>query len=319
MNMSKMSITIYLYVGKYKKTIALFAVFGYNKTMLNLIVAPKVQNPNAEKFTKKIVKFLKEINVEFSVYFSRTLEDVSTSINELTSFGETEFVLIGDDVTLHQFVNSFKDLNKIKLGIIPTSAKDDFARYLELETSPILAIKRILKRNIEEIDYLIVNDKCVVNNVVLGAGVEIEEDYSQFKWKNFITKTITKFRTKNKIKSGEYLISTKNNKPKTENVYELIIANGGYSKGKKVSPLSNVKDGLFNLICVTQNLDSAEAEDVKDFNKNRPISEEVKQSWLSNLKITNEDNKIKAMLDGKIYNFDKLDIVIVEKGLKIYK
>jgi len=301
------------------KMIALFTVFGYNKNMLNLIVAPKLQNSKAEKYTKKIAKFLKENNVEFSVYFSRTLEDVSVNINELILFGETEFVLIGDDVTLHQFVNSFKDLNKIKLGIIPTSSKDDFARYLELETSPIFAIKRILKRNIEEIDYLVVNDKRVVNSVVVGAGVEIEEVYSQFKWKNFITKTITKFRAKNKIKSGEYSISTKNSKSKTESIYELIIANGGYSKGKKISPLSNVKDGLFNLICVTQNLDSTEVDDVKNFNKNKLDGEEIKQSWLNNVKITNSDNKIKAMLDGKIYNFDKLDIVIVEKGLKIYK
>ena len=302
------------------KIIALFNVFGYNNNMLNLIVAPKKYDAKAESYAKRIVKFLKTKKVEYSVYFSLSLDDITTNINELIAFGETEFVLIGGDISLNQFINSLKDLNKIKLGIVPTHNENDFARYLGLETSPILAIKQILKKNIHEVDFLLVNDQKVINNLIIGSSVEIFEQYSQFGWQNFITKIFAKLKTKNKFAGIELTMSSKNNKAKTEQIYELVVANGGYSKGREVSPLSNISDGLFNLIYTSSQNVKVAKNSLKEYKDGEHIyNENVKQFWLNNLKITNADNKIKALIDGKMQNLDKLEISIIEKGLKIYK
>lgn len=288
--------------------------------MLNLIVAPKNHNFKAEKFTKKIVKFLKTNNVEYSVYFSVNYTDVTDSVKELYALGETEFVIVGDDIIINEFLNSLKDLNKIKLGIIPTNKNDDFAKYLELETDPILAIKQILKKKITEIDLMLVNEKRVINNLIIGAGVEVEEQFSQFKWKSIFTKEYAKRKVNNSYTGQELTISSKNNKAKTINVYELVVANGGNSKGKPVSPLSNVKDGLLNLLYVEATQDKTNSKTFKLFEKGNHIYEEqTTQLWLPDLKITSADKKIKALIDGRIYNFDKLDITVVENGIKLYK
>lgn len=288
--------------------------------MLNLIVAPKKYDAKAESYTKRIVKFLKTKKVEYSVYFSSLLEDITANINELIALGETEFVVIGGDIVLNQFINSLKDLNKIKFGIIPTHNKDDFARYLELETSPILAIKQILKKNIHEVDFLLVNDQKVLNNIIIGSSVEIFEQYSQFGWQSFVTEVLAKLKTKNKFVGIELTMGSKNSKARTEQIYELIVANGGYSKGKKVSPLSNLNDGLFNLVYTNSNDVKVAKKSLKGYADGEHIyNENVKQFWLNNLKITNTDNKIKALIDGKIQNLEKLEISIIEKGLKIYK
>lgn len=288
--------------------------------MLNLIVAPKSLDKKAESYAKRIVKYLKTEKCEYSVYFSLSLDDITANVTELTMLGETDFVVIGGDEILNQFINSFKDLNKIKLGIVPTGDYDDFAKYLGLETSPILAIKQILKKDVESVDILLVNDKKVLNNVIIGASVEIYEQFSQFGWQSFITETFAKLKTQSKFKGVELTISSKNNKAKTENVYELVVANGGYSKGKKVSPLSNVSDGLFNLIYTPSDTDKINNKALKQYEDGDHIyNENINQLWLDNLKITNSNNKIKALLDGRIFNFEKLEIVIVEKGLKIYK
>jgi len=288
--------------------------------MLNLIVAPKKVDAKAESFAKRIVKYLKTEKVEYSVYFSMSLEDITANVNELTMFGETEFVVIGNDVALNQFINSFKDLNKIKLGIVPTSGKDDFARYLELETSPILAIKEILKRKVQEIDFLLVNDQKVINNVIIGASVEIFEQYSQYSWQSFITEVMAEMKTKSKFAGIELTLQSKNNKARKENVYELVVANGGYSKGKRISPLSNVSDGLFNLIYSNANDKKTNIKAYNAYESGDHIyNENVKQFWLNNIKITNADNKIKALLDGRIFNFEKLEISVIENGLKLYK
>ena len=288
--------------------------------MLNLIVAPKKVDAKAESYAKRIVKYLKAEKVEYSVYFSMLLEDITANVNELTMFGETEFVVIGNDVALNQFINSFKELNKIKLGIVPTSGKDDFARYLELETSPILAIKEILKKKVQEIDFLLVNDQKVINNVLIGASVEIFEQYSQYSWQSFVTEVMAEMKTKSKFSGIELTLQSRNNKARKENVYELVVANGGYSKGKRISPLSNVSDGLFNLIYSNANDKKTNIKAYNAYESGDHIyNENVKQFWLNNIKITNTDNKIKALLDGRIFNFEKLEISVIENGLKLYK
>ena len=107
---------------------------------------------------------------------------------------------------------------------------------------------------------------------------------------------------------------------KTENVYEMVIANGGFNKGKKVSPLSNVSDGLFNLVYSKSETKKVNNKTLKDYQDGEHIyKENLNQLWLDNLKITNADNKIKTLVDGQIVNFEKLEIAIVGKGLKLYR
>ena len=168
--------------------------------------------------------------------------------------------------------------------------------------------------------FLLVNDQKVINNVIVGASVEIFEQYSQYSWQSFITEVMAEMKTKNKFSGIELTLQSKNGRARKENVYELVVANGGYSKGKYISPLSNVSDGLFNLIYSNANDKKA---NIKAFNAyesgNHIYNENVKQFWLNNIKITNADNKIKALLDGRIFNFEKLEISVIENGLKLYK
>ena len=288
--------------------------------MLNLVVAPNKYNSRAEKYVKKIVKYLKAEKVEYSVYFSESVDEVIANAKELLSYGENEFVIIGDDIIISTFLNGFKDLSRLKLGIIPTSESDDFARYLELETKPIQAIKNILNKNIEEIDLLIANNVKVVNCVTLGSSVEVFEEIQNLKWKNFITNKIAKAKANSSYNGLELTLSVKGSKAKTEILYEVIIANGGYNRGKKVSPLSNVKDGLFNLVYTKATSRNLNLKELKHFKNGEHIyNNDIKQQWLNNLKITEPHGKIKAVMDGKVYTFDQLEISIVEKGLKIYK
>jgi len=287
--------------------------------MLNLIVAPTSECSNAENITKKVVKFLKAENVEYSVYFSASIKDIKASVDELVSFGETEFVVIGNCLIFNEVLNSFKDIAKMKFGFIPTSHNDDFAKFLELQTNPILAIKNILNKKVSEMDFLIVNNKKVISSIVIGASVEILEYQNQLKLKNIITEKFVEAKVKEQYVGTNLSIQQKNSRAKNLNIYEFVVANGGYSKGKFVSPLSNVKDGLFNLIYTEQTGEKTDFKNLQKFTGGTHIySEDVVQQWINNLKITNPDKKIKAIVDGRIETFESLDISILENGLKIY-
>lgn len=287
--------------------------------MLNIIVSPKSHNSQGEKITKKLVKYLKTEQVDYSVYFSDSFDGVKDNMKELTSLGESEFVVVGDDVMISTVVSCVKDLNKTKIGIVPTSKNDDFARCLKISPNPIQAIKDILLKNVANVDIMIANDITVLNTIMIGASVEVFHIYSQYRMKNFFSE---KFATMKYSKNfpGIDLIFDNKTKAKKESVFELVIANGGYSKRKPVSPLSNLQDGLFNVNYTVAQTVSNRKKFIKQFNKGEHIyNQDMKQLWLSNLKISNPDKKIKALIDGKIYNLESLNVSILEGGLKLYK
>ncbi len=290
--------------------------------MLNLIVAPYNQNPQAEKHTKKVVKILKREKAEYSVYFSNSAEDVSFTVENLVASGETEFVLIGDDALIHQFVNAVKDISKVKIGIVATSKHNDFASYIGIAPKPVQAIKDILEKNIETVDYLLVNNSIkVVNNLVVGATAEIFEIFKSYKIQNSLTEKYANFKYANKFEGIELgIVGAKNTKIKFENMFELSISNGGLLEGKQLSPLSCVQDGLMNLNYVTMPAREERKKYLKLYKKgNQVYDENTKQLWLPNVKIVNPDKRIKIMADEVLQTVNELNVEVVENGLKIFK
>ena len=287
--------------------------------MLNIIVAPKEHNSKADRFVKKVVKYLKNEQVDYSVYFSTNFDQLKDNMNEILSLGGNDFIVVGDDVVINSVLSTIKDLNKIKIGIIPTGKNDDFSSYLGLNSNPIQAIKDILNKNIQNVDIMVVNDMPVINMVAVGASVEVVHQLNQFKIKNFIGEKIATMKFGNNFAGIELGLESKG-KTKKENVFELVVANGGFSKGKPLSPLSNLQDGLFNVNYSVVSNKSNNTKYIKKFNKGNHIYDEnTKQYWMSNLRITNPDKKIKALIDGKIHNVEELNISIIENGLKIYR
>ncbi len=287
--------------------------------MLNILVAPYEYNENGEKYTKRIVHFLKSEKIDYSVYFSPTINDIGKNAMDLTSEGETDFIIVGDEPIIHIFLNNVADISKIKLGIIPLSKHDDLASYLDLETNPINAIKKILQNKIKTIDYLFMNDKIVINNIIIGASTELFEIYNQYKMKNVFTKNFVLMQYGSNFEGIELSFDIKSKKTIKEVVFELSISNAGYSKNHEISPLANVSDGLFNFNYCSLPERENKKKYLKLFKKGNQIYDEhTKQFWLDNLKISNADNKIKALVDGKIETLSELDISIVKDGLKIF-
>lgn len=288
--------------------------------MLNLIVAPNCYAPKAEKIAKTLVKILKAEKKEYSVYFSKSFEDLEKNVAELFSFGEFDYVVVGDDVVISKVLNAVKDEKRIRLGIIPIGKQDDFANYIGVNQSPVQALKDILKNETQSVDYMVLNGRVVLDSIIIGASVEAWEAYQSYGLKNIISEKVALNKFAKKFSGIELFVDTKNGKSKKENVFEMIIANGGLSKGKSISPLSNTQDGVFNLIYSTVETDEDKKRFLRLFETGSHIYDTGNtQLWINNLRIANTDKKIKALVDGSISVFEELNITIVEKGLKVYK
>ena len=290
--------------------------------MLNLIVAPHNQNKQAERCAKKVVKVLKNDKIEYSVYFSASETDISTSANELIALGETEFVLVGGDKLVQIFLNTVKDPSRIKIGLVPTGKNNNFANYIGISKNPVQAIKDILERNIETMDYLVLNNTTkILNNITIGATAELQELYNSYKMKNIFSKNYLLAKYGNKFEGIELsFINQKTVKPKLENIFELSIANAGYLNGYNISPLSNVQDGLLNLNYTLLPAKEDRKKYLKMLKNGKTVqTEQTKQLWQESVRITNPERRIKILADGELQTVEEINVQVVENGLKIYK
>lgn len=292
----------------------IFAYNGDNKYMLNIIVNPYAGGGLASNNTKIITKYLKKENIPYLVYFCEKESDVETFTDELFKAGEKDFVLIGGDGTIHKFVNSV-DTSKVNIAIVPSGYFNNFAKTLELEFNPIKVIEKVLESNIEHFDYLQCNDIKAVNYISLGCIETIKHKLKDDKHK---ISNIDYLKNLNKCGILELHIEHPDIKNNNYLLNECYIANGKYKDRAKISPLSNMQDGLFNLILVTNN-GKRKISEYLNIKKGKHIYNENNITyWLEDINISSPNTPLNLEIDGELYAFDTLNITCVEGGLNIY-
>lgn len=287
--------------------------------MYNVIVNPIAGKNRASKVIKKVSKYLKNQNVEFLVFFSESGEDITNTTKKLCKDGHKDFIVVGGDGTLNHFINGLVDPSKTHFGIIPAGKHNHFARYLGLPKKPIDAIKNILENPTIKVDYLKCNEYRALNLISCGA-IEVAENKFLTQDKN--SKLSRRAILKNTLKDFtglRFSIDADNLKQKNKLYTACAICNGGfYGDNIYVSPLSNMHDGLANVVTLdfTQNnkvkKDYAYAKKGKHIYKN-PSS----NSWSSYVNVKSE-KPFDAMIDGEIYQFNELEVNVIAKGLNIY-
>ena len=282
--------------------------------MLNLIVNPYAGGGLAKNNTRIITKYLKKSKIPYLVYFCEQESDVEEFVSELFKAGEKEYILIGGDGTIHKFANSI-DLSKVNFGVIPSGYFNNFAKSVGLEFNPIKGIEKILEQNIEQFDYIKCNHVNAINYVAIGC---IEEIKHKLKDNNRRPNSFDYLKNLNKCSPLELTIVAKDIKEKNQIVNECYVANGIYKDKSKISPLSNLQDGLFNLICVTNNGKRKITDYLKIKRGKHIYNEQNNTYWLESAIITATNTPLKVEIDGKLYEMEKLELSTVENGLNLY-
>ena len=286
--------------------------------MLNIIVNPNAGNGLAKKNIKKIAKYLKKEKIPYLVYFLEKENDMTDFVSSLEQADEKEFILVGGDGTIHKFINTIKDLNKINIGIIPSGDNNNFAKILNLDFNPVNAIQNILKNNIQQFDYLKCDDIKICNCLSFGAVESIKHDAT----KDGKKKSPNIFDYYKYLKTFEPLqVNFFGEEINDKNILikECFICNGSHKGNGFVSPLSNPQDGLANVICVTKKAGSGIFSDYAQIKKGKHIyHNENKTYWASNVNATSSKVPIKAEIDGDLYELEQINVQVVENGLRIY-
>lgn len=287
--------------------------------MYNIIANPTANNGKASKVIKKVSQYLKSQNVEFLVYFSESNEHIGDITKKLSREGEREFIVIGGDGTLNHFVNGLTDPSKTRFGIVPAGKHNHFARYLNLPKKPIDAIKNILENSTIKVDYLKCNEYRALNIVSCGAIETAENKFLNQDKDNKLSRRKILNETLKSFDGISLSIECDGLKHKDKLYTACAVCNGGfYGDNIYVSPLSNMHDGLANLVTIDYNeakqvkRDYAIAKGGKHIYKNPTLN-----SWANQIKVSSKQ-PFDTMIDGEIYKFDSLEINVIAKGLNIY-
>ena len=108
-------------------------------------------------------------------------------------------------------------------------------------------------------------------------------------------------------------------KQKNKRYTACAICNGGfYGDNVYVSPLSNMHDGLANVVTINYSDVSQVKKDYKITRSGKHIYKNpTSNSWSTQVKVTAKQ-PFDTMIDGEIYQFNTLEINVIAKGLNIY-
>ena len=287
--------------------------------MYNIIVNPTANNGKASKVIKKMSKYLKSQNVEFLVFFSETADDITTTTKKLCKDGEREFIVVGGDGTLNRFINGLVDPSKTHFGIVPAGKHNHFARYLGIPKKPVNAVKNILEHPTVKIDYLKCNEYRAINIVACGA-IEVAEN--KFLNQSSDAKLSRRAILKNTLKTFDgipFSIEADNLNQKNKLYASCAICNGGfYGDNFYISPLSNMHDGLANLVTLEYSDNKKVKKDYIIAKKGKHIYKDSSSNTWSSFVTIKSKQPFSAMLDGEIHEFNELEINVIPKGLNIY-
>ena len=116
--------------------------------MYHVVVNPSSCSGKGILLWNEVEPKLKELDVEYEVYFSEKSGDITNRMRELSDLPDEEVnvILLGGDGTVNEALQGMNPLSKFVLGYLPTGSSNDLARDLDVSFNPAEAVKRIVNR-----------------------------------------------------------------------------------------------------------------------------------------------------------------------------
>lgn len=258
---------------------------------------------------KRIIKVCKKRNINYEIEInnvSKTTEDI------LNKYKRTKHIIIavGGDGTINRVLNGIVGTKNI-LGYIPYGTGNDFYR----------ANKEVLNKGINTIDLVKINDKYFINiacfgiDAVIGNNSEIIHSKiipKKYRYKMGLLVNFIKYKPRN------FLVSL-NNKSYKDQYTTIVVCNARYyGGGYKVSPNSNLNDGLLEVLLVKKTNKYDMARLITSM-KDALHLESSKVSLFQTKELTiKTDIPISSNVDGEELTSKEFNIKLIKDGIGIY-
>lgn len=151
---------------------------GEPLSMLHIIVNPKSRTGMGLRIYKKIEPYLNHEQIPYTTYFTNGIGDATKFASKLSSENESvTIIVLGGDGTINEVVCGIQNFELITLGYIPTGSSNDFARDLNLNTDPLIALKNIIHKNkiismdLGEVTYTNIDQTIIKRKFAVSCGI----------------------------------------------------------------------------------------------------------------------------------------------------
>ena len=294
------------------------AVILQRVRMLHIILNPVSGKKKATKNLRIVQDMLIERGIAFEVHATGAAHDGEKIARRLTEQGETEFIVLGGDGTLHEVLNGLADPSVCKIGLVPSGTGNDFANRLNLPLDAEKAMKIILDGEAAPVDYFQVSDRRCMNVCGLGIDVDVLERCQRgrmkgkFKYLWSLIRSLFAFKGyRVEIQSGDVSME--------RDVLICTACNGNvFGGGIKICPTADPMDGKLDVIVVDQI--GGKFKIIKAFielMKGRILEYPLTTYFQTEHVRVETENPAPIQLDGEVYQNHAFDVT-VKQGLRFY-
>jgi diacylglycerol kinase (ATP) len=228
-----------------------------------VVINPNSAGGKGKGHWEKIRKILEKNFISFTSQSGKDVQEAKELLKKALNEGFRNFIVIGGDGTIHQFVNFIMAeheslIAEIVLAIIPIGTGNDFHRSIHLSNEAEKAIEAIKRRQIQKIDlglveYVNEQKQYFINVAGMGFDALVAADVNIEKRNGHDSKLLyLKYLIKH-LKNYQYpkICIKMKNYEKTEEFLTILCGNGAYAGGgMKLIPNAKPDDGLFHLTLI---------------------------------------------------------------------
>ena len=284
--------------------------------MWNILVYPADKKVVA-KTSKAVSKYFKEKDIAFNVYFCMQEGELESIANTLTTDGDKDFIIVGENQAVNEFINGAQDLSNVGIGIVP-AGNNDFARVLKPGKNIRHYLDQVVLKEGIRIDVLQCNERKALGFVSCGIDVPTIEKFENYKSQN----SFNYFRslTSNVFSFGQMQAKVNyGDKSKVKQFLLLAFCNSKYMANKlRINPHANLSDGLGNLIIIPPLTNFKRFMMLTNIRFGKHVRKEnVEEHWEENISLESDQN-FKLNIDGKIYEMKNPAIKVLPNALMLY-
>lgn len=286
---------------------------------LKLIFNPVSRRGAAEKFLKKLERFLKKEKIEFDLVKTNQAGEGTCLAKEAIDAGFDTIISVGGDGLTNEIANGMIG-SPATLGIVPAGGGNDFCKMLgESEANLEESFTIIKEHRTKEIDVGVINGRYFLNVVGIGLSGEIGsiKNNTPKILRGYFAYLLASFLGLVSYKPKTITVQIDGNSSRAK-ISLIDIGNGRFSGGGfQTTPNAKIDDGFFD-ICLAEFPGKLRLLwDMGEVIKGRHIFfDYVKMHRAKSVKISS-DEILTAHIDGEIMQDKRFEITILPKKLKV--
>ncbi len=288
--------------------------------MFDILINPISGKGKSIIALKTVEEILNKNEIPYTVHKTEYPLHATEIVRDLNKTDSTNLIVMGGDGTFNEALNGIDNFQTITVGFIPCGTGNDYVKATNIPKDTTKALELILKKEVGYTDFLQLDNKRALNCAGAGMDVDVLVRYNTMK------------AFKGKLKYYAALIDTllhlRFHKMKItvdgvdsyKTVFFAVVANGKYiGGGMPVSPLSDINDGLFDVVIVNEIKRRKILGTLIKFLGGKHIALPCTETFRGKEIIITLLDEGKTQVDGEVFDNKILNCKIVHDTLKTYK